>query len=1066
MWPRIPRPEERPSKPPSGLVRHSEGNGSRVSYGGSSPSGKKLSQVSPQRSLSPSDGSRTHYGGNGDSENHNDDGKDDDSLDTYVSVSTKGGKSYDESSISNVDTTAQSSSSRRELFRDDHPKSTSEPRRILRETSHALNKSTMSRAASTSSVVKKMKNQYEGCGGKSSSSVSSNSEILDKLKSDINSLAFLRSQTHKDYPERYPENDFSRLRSTSSFTSSSPGRLRNSRNDHGRSNSTMRSSEYDASKSHDYGGNDSRLQSSMSVASRGHKVESDQADVLSTSSFPSSSPGRLHDSRSNIGRSKMTMGTSQYDDVKSHGHLGNDERSQSSMSVASCIDRVESDRTDARSKPSIPTRARSVERTFRVKDPRGTTRNDASSVTQPSRPRLWENQKKKENGLEMAAENNELLKQLQETVRTLKEESESKMSDFLDIRSQLDKSKSKEEELARALRVVLSNVESQQCVTSEELSIVYKLRESEVILLEEKLNSALAEVAAKTKAIQNMESDMAMLQRSCQQDMDETQQRLYDKMDKLDSKSMKKVTKLQHHLEESELDYKQLNEKTTKILDQLSKSESENRMLRESMNKTKEDAEQAIATVKKLLDEAKEEKQEEISTLRDSFLVAKEEAQAAHENTRKLKQSIDKMEEENNRLELALAETNVAKVNMELELNNIKGELENLTHSKIPNIEDEKRRHAAQIEKLEATLSETKARHVQTQSAFKTSMDKAKETNAQVSANLEKAEQKIGVLNGLLQERDKQLAEMNQAGNTIKMKIQHAEEIIDAKERKVSAYKEQLMEVKQEVDKLHAKVQQVEEEYDVLKGKFHERDLQLMDRNKEKAILQKKVDDLKREVETYETKVPAYKAKVNRLKTDLGEAQTKAMITENEVSSLQSELVRINEHLELCEKRASVAQERESNLNGTIQDLQSKLQMAEMNLERTESSAQERESKLNGAAQDLRSELEIVRKKLERTESDAEERESKLNNTVQDLQSELDITKMNLEQADAKLSNLHKEGDARKGQLKSALLSLDEMMAYITAMQSENDGIVASLESDLDSAIKMKQDVERETTKR
>ena len=87
-------------------------------------------------------------------------------------------------------------------------------------------------------------------------------------------------------------------------------------------------------------------------------------------------------------------------------------------------------------------------------------------------------------------------------------------------------------------------------------------------------------------------------------------------------------------------------------------------------------------------------------------------------------------------------------------------------------------------------------------------------------------------------------------------------------------------------------------------------------------------------------------------------------------------------------------------------------------------------------------------------------------NTIQDLQSELDITTKNLEQADAKLSNLRKEGDARKGQLKSALQSLDEMMAYITAMQSENDGIVASLESDLDNAIKMKQDVEKDTMKR
>jgi hypothetical protein len=54
--------------------------------------------------------------------------------------------------------------------------------------------------------------------------------------------------------------------------------------------------------------------------------------------------------------------------------------------------------------------------------------------------------------------------------------------------------------------------------------------------------------------------------------MDKNQQWLYDKIDKLDSKLMKNVTKLQHHLEDFEADYHILNNKTTKILDQLSKS--------------------------------------------------------------------------------------------------------------------------------------------------------------------------------------------------------------------------------------------------------------------------------------------------------------------------------------------------------------------------------------------------------------------------------------------------------------------------------------------------------------
>lgn len=1120
MWPMISRSDERPSRPPSGLLRHGGGNGGRLPpYSGSSPAGSVRSQRSPQRSLSPSVGSRRFHGGNGDSDTDNDDSKDDDSLDTYVSVSTKGGMSRDENSVKGAASTAPSSSSQGKIFRDGQPKSNSESSRVLRETSHASNKPMISRSSSTgNSVVRKMKNQYEGYGGKSSSSSSSNAEILDELKSDINSLELLRSQAQQeeDFPERHSENDFFRLRSTSSF-SSSTDRLQDSKNNNGRTNSTTRSPQYDGVKAHDYGGNHVRSHSSMSVGSRGDRVESDEADARSVSTYTSSSPGRLHVSRNNNGRSTLTVRSSQFDGVKPRSYGDNDGRSLSFMSAASRGDRVESDEADSRSTSSFtspsPGRLRDLmvkipqhNHNFRVTGPVRTPTKDASTSIHSSR----KNKKQEEvKGLEMAAENNELLKQLQETVKMLKEESiktiehyESKMSHFSDIQSQLEKSKLKEVEIARTLRGVLSNVESQQCVTSEELSIVYKLRESEVILLEEKLKGALIAIAEKTKAIQKMESDMVRLQWSCQRDREETEQRLYNKMEDLESNWIKKVTKLQHELEESEADYHELNEKKSKILDQLSNTESENRSLHESMKTAKEEAEKAVAAVKKLLKEAKEEKQEEISTLRDSFLVAKEEAQAANEKTRGFKKKIDEMDEANNSLELALAEANIAKVNMELELNNVKGEVENQIHNQIANIEKEKRNYVAQIEKLTTSLSETNANHVQTESAFKTSLEKSKDINAQMSVRIESTEQEIDVLNGLVQEKDKQILKMNQAAATMdkqvitieaqmnvklgsaerendvlkgrvqerdkqfiemnkiaemmQMKIQQAEEDIEAKDKKLMAYEEQLMEVKQETDMLHMKVQQAKKEYDALKGEVQERE-------KAKGRLQKVVDDLKYEVETHKTEIPAFEAKVSRLKADLGEAKTKAMIMEQEVSSLQSELVRINEHLEFSK---SGAKERESKLNDTISDLQSELHMAKNNLERNTSAAQERESKLDGTVQYLQSELNMAEENLGRIESGAQERESKLKGTIQDLKSQLHMAKKNLEQTDAKLSTLRTEGDARKGQLKSALQSLDEMMAYITSMRDENDDIVASLEGDLEKAIKIKEGAEREMKKR
>ena len=59
------------------------------------------------------------------------------------------------------------------------------------------------------------------------------------------------------------------------------------------------------------------------------------------------------------------------------------------------------------------------------------------------------------------------------------------------------------------------------------------------------------------------------------------------------------------------------------------------------------------------------------------------------------------------------------------------------------------------------------------------------------------------------------------------------------------------------------------------------------------------------------------------------------------------------------------------------------------------------------------------------------------------------------------MAKMRTEGTSRNGQLKSALQSLDEMMRYIESMRQENDDVVASLESDLEKSINMKQEVEK-----
>ena len=58
------------------------------------------------------------------------------------------------------------------------------------------------------------------------------------------------------------------------------------------------------------------------------------------------------------------------------------------------------------------------------------------------------------------------------------------------------------QELAKTLQRVLTDVKSQQSVSSQELSIVYRLRESEVNMLEEKLNGALCDDMGLGKTLQ------------------------------------------------------------------------------------------------------------------------------------------------------------------------------------------------------------------------------------------------------------------------------------------------------------------------------------------------------------------------------------------------------------------------------------------------------------------------------------------------------------------------------------------------------------------------------------
>ena len=876
------------------------------------------SQQTPQTMVD----SRRHHG----SENEYDDIKDDDSIDTYVSIiSTRGSKFG---------------------------------------TSPPVASHTMRPRSSSVSVVSKIKQQIEM---NSSTLSASNAGILNKLKNDISSLERLQleKQQEQQFPEKSSENDYT-------------NRLRYLSSNSVRSNSTSRSTGKSPPTK------DSRAMILMTPPSRainsGNRIESDDTSVRSNSSFKSSDPGRLRDLRS-ISSSSSSSKHSLYDGARS-----NDSRGSVSVPLSLTSSRdsshgstLRSNEADSRSMssfrsavvtiPNPPTRARSVDRAYRIPDPVDTTRKETSSLRKPPTNRKWNPQ-----SIQIAAENNELLKQLQETVCSLKEESiktteeyENKMRDYSEMKSQLEKFKSNEVELAKTLQRVLTDVESQQSVTSQELSIVYKLRESETKLLEEKLNGALC-------------------------DRDEAEQKLYNKMQEVESMWMDKVMELENELQTYESVHDEFNSLKSMMSEKMRVVDGENRRLREENKSTKAEAEKAVA-------------------------LAKEEAQAALENVKCLTQKMDEIDTKNSELDLSLAEANISKVNMELDLNNIKADLEN--QSRILATTEEKRlQQITQIEDLTKSNAQMKEEiHIlneklqdrneqiaernqemkvlqlkldQAQSQSDAKENKLLALDAKLDFKLAKAGQEIEALQTQIQERDKLLMEMKQTAESSKMKIQIAEGEIECRDKKMNEYSS-------EVKHLRMTVQQSDKEVNVLKMKVQEKDKQLNDQNGTIENLQTMVEGLNSNVKRYEKKIPEYEAQLGRLKADLGEYKTKTSITEKEVLSLQSELVSVNKRRESSEKVASVAQEQESKLKGTIQGLRSELQMATQNLEKTES----------------------------------------------------------------KLATVRAEGDARKCQLKTALQSLDEMMAYITSMRDENDEVVTSLEGDLEKALLAKQELKK-----
>lgn len=685
--------------------------------------------------------------------------------------------------------------------------------------------------------------------------------------------------------------------------------------------------------------NKPRPSSSSTLKSSKHKYDKYGESSSSTAGILD----KLKNDINSLERLRQATATDFSDSSFERGEAYN--RSQSSMRAGN---------TEFSSSQKDTNRSRSVDRFFRDADPgessargqgagRPPTAGDGGSPWQKRKERAIGNDEMNKKVKALETEN----ERLQETVRILKEDSikniehnEKKLSKMSQVKLLLEKSKSKEADLERALREVISNIESEQEMMAEELTVAYKLRTSEVTLLEERL-------------------------KSLQEDKDEAEHNLREELESLKSsiKSkenswMEKESNLNKELYQLKSAYSELVERTRQITDNPGNAANQKRNLQDNIAQMKQEGEEVVTAVNKAFHKAREEnkimsekldaattensshkktideKTEILTKLETSLTDAAEEHRKDTETLSKLeaengslKNTINEKTEAHNTLELALAEANVLKADMELGLNNLKATLESEMHKledekeernalqkKMATIEDERKEQAAQIEYLMATIAESKPVH----------------------------------------------------------------------------------------DEMQTDLRIAKKEIDTLKGKNQVKDKQLVDMNKATKLMHKKVHDLETEMARNETEANKLKSELDRAKANLGESETKANIMNQEISSLQSELLSTNERLQAS---------REGN-----------------------------------------SELQ---KEIKAQASGAQDKELKLKETVKMLKSELDGTKKKLEQTEDNLVKIQKESNSRNGQLKSALQSLDEMMKYIENMREENDDVVASLEGDLEKAIKV-----------
>ncbi|KAL7545741.1 hypothetical protein ACHAWF_009094 [Thalassiosira exigua] len=736
-------------------------------------------------------------------------------------------------------------------------------------------------------------------------------------------------------------------------------------------------------------------------------------------------------------------------------------RTQSSM-------RARNSHTDFSSFDNDASRSRSVGRFFREKDLGESVSDVAPSAAKSppigTRSRVasspWQKRKEKAMGgeserLQILEHENE---RLQETVRTLKtdsiktiERNGTKMSDVKlqleksrlnedeleralrelisnvendgDFKLKLEKSQSKEFELENILRELVSNVQSEQEMMSDELKTAHKLRESEVALLEGKLRAAHDELGTNSDTIHELESETERLRLTLKEDKEETESQLCQEIESVKS-SMKsnetswgeKVKRLNKELEHSRSTYQLLEERLRQVSEQLNSAESRCIVLKENAQKSEKESHEAMEAAKKSLQDVQKENQ----------AFAEKLGNAMRDNARLLK-AADDNNEALVKLEASLAQetekyNNTKEAVGKLEAEN--GDLKKTMDYK----------HNA-ISELELALAEANISKVNLElqvnsikSTLETEVHELKEEKEESMQQLSTLQYKVSSLE---EERKAQAGKIDElSGAILKSKSCHEEEINDLRKTlqerenalgslKATFEQGKTRELNEQKELSESKMRKLEDEKEAVmtKAKMLEENMATSDKQRQDQVgrieeLQKAISESNAKHCQSEAVLKASMEETDELKEKLSSAKKEL----SEVKSLKSDLGRVKADLGESVTKSSIMESEIASLQSELLSATERLQVSNDGYDSLKKASEDMESKLKDKVKTLTSQLSNAKKSMEKVK---------------------------------------REAKARNGQLKSALHSLDEMMKYIESMRVENDEVVASLEVDLEKAIKV-----------